>query len=325
MMWRRLGWIVIVCFSAFAGGVVAQTISGGVITQTLSGLLFGGALSLSSTPAQISTGLYLSETFSGSCTGQCSGNYVSVTSDNAAVPTGALGTAMQFTYNYGGAALTGNRAGITVNTKLTATSGNATATFPAYAAVSAQNVADANDNGTGLTSTTGNGQSTGGNFIGTLTANATNFWAVGGAEFNTNAQTGSSVYRKRGIQIAQLSSDKVQGTVDDAAVLLGNQNGAVGWQTGFQIGVDSGQSSAAFPLTTTATVMGCGTDCTGSTVKNGIDLTRLTFSGSPILMPLMTPATSSSTCTQGAIEWDAGFVYICTATNTWKRAALSTF
>jgi hypothetical protein len=58
---------------------------------------------------------------------------------------------------------------------------------------------------------------------------------------------------------------------------------------------------------------------------NGIDLTGGTFGGSPILAPLARPASSSATCKQGSIEWDASFIYVCTATNTWKRAALSAF
>lgn len=38
-----------------------------------------------------------------------------------------------------------------------------------------------------------------------------------------------------------------------------------------------------------------------------------------------TPATSGSTCDQGEISWDSGYVYVCTATNTWKRSALTTW
>ena len=37
------------------------------------------------------------------------------------------------------------------------------------------------------------------------------------------------------------------------------------------------------------------------------------------------PATSTSTGTAGMIAYDASYVYICTATDTWTRAALSTF
>jgi hypothetical protein len=38
-----------------------------------------------------------------------------------------------------------------------------------------------------------------------------------------------------------------------------------------------------------------------------------------------TPASSSEACTAGQIHWDASFLYVCTATDTWKRAALLTF
>jgi hypothetical protein len=40
---------------------------------------------------------------------------------------------------------------------------------------------------------------------------------------------------------------------------------------------------------------------------------------------LKTPSSSSAACTQGQIEWDANFVYVCIATNTWKRAGISTW
>ena len=41
--------------------------------------------------------------------------------------------------------------------------------------------------------------------------------------------------------------------------------------------------------------------------------------------PPTTPASSSSPCTAGDIEADASYIYVCTATNTWKRAVLSPF
>lgn len=40
---------------------------------------------------------------------------------------------------------------------------------------------------------------------------------------------------------------------------------------------------------------------------------------------LTTPASSSAECTAGQFTDDANYHYVCTATNTWKRAALSTF
>jgi hypothetical protein len=38
-----------------------------------------------------------------------------------------------------------------------------------------------------------------------------------------------------------------------------------------------------------------------------------------------TPASASATGATGEICWDASYIYVCTATNTWKRAALSTW
>lgn len=38
-----------------------------------------------------------------------------------------------------------------------------------------------------------------------------------------------------------------------------------------------------------------------------------------------TPASASDTGTTGQICWDSGYVYVCVATNTWKRAAIATW
>ena len=38
-----------------------------------------------------------------------------------------------------------------------------------------------------------------------------------------------------------------------------------------------------------------------------------------------TPASATDTGTTGEICWDANYVYVCTATDTWKRSALSTW
>jgi hypothetical protein len=38
-----------------------------------------------------------------------------------------------------------------------------------------------------------------------------------------------------------------------------------------------------------------------------------------------TPATAGAAGIQGEVAWDAGYVYVCVATNTWKRAAIATW
>ncbi len=39
----------------------------------------------------------------------------------------------------------------------------------------------------------------------------------------------------------------------------------------------------------------------------------------------MIPASSSAACNQGQVAWDANYVYVCVAANTWKRAALASW
>jgi hypothetical protein len=38
-----------------------------------------------------------------------------------------------------------------------------------------------------------------------------------------------------------------------------------------------------------------------------------------------TPSSASDTGTAGQIAWDANYIYVCTATNTWKRTAIATW
>ena len=37
------------------------------------------------------------------------------------------------------------------------------------------------------------------------------------------------------------------------------------------------------------------------------------------------PASATSTGTAGQIQWDSNYIYVCVATNTWKRVAISTW
>jgi len=73
-------------------------------------------------------------------------------------------------------------------------------------------------------------------------------------------------------------------------------------------GGPTGPTGATGPTGPISTVMG-PTGPTGPTGING-----------PV-----TPPTASSTGTAGTVVWDADYIYVCTATNTWKRAAITTW
>lgn len=57
-----------------------------------------------------------------------------------------------------------------------------------------------------------------------------------------------------------------------------------------------------------------------------IDQTQMvTLSAGLKLGAASTPSSSSEACTTGEFRWDASYLYVCTATNTWKRVALEAF
>jgi len=41
--------------------------------------------------------------------------------------------------------------------------------------------------------------------------------------------------------------------------------------------------------------------------------------------PLTTPASAAAAGVEGTMVWDADYIYVCTATNTWKRVAIATW
>lgn len=71
-----------------------------------------------------------------------------------------------------------------------------------------------------------------------------------------------------------------------------------------------------------------GTPGVGSTVIAGaspvvlVDQNGNTYTASPWTT---VPATATSTGTTGQLAEDGTYLYVCTATNTWKRTALTTF
>jgi hypothetical protein len=67
--------------------------------------------------------------------------------------------------------------------------------------------------------------------------------------------------------------------------------------------------------------VGIGTSA--PTISSGVGLH---IAGSTLrLGTTRTPASSTATGNQGEICWDSSYIYVCVATNSWKRIALSTF
>jgi hypothetical protein len=58
----------------------------------------------------------------------------------------------------------------------------------------------------------------------------------------------------------------------------------------------------------------------------GFDAANVNVQGALVLSNSLAPTgNSSATGTAGQMVWDSGNVYVCVATNTWKRATLSSY
>lgn len=307
--------VLFICISSFFGGVFGQSICAAAVNWLS---LIGG--------------------ISGTATGSsCIGgatcwdvNTLNVTSDTVTAGSGTLANGLGVHHAIGAGA-TGMFNGIYSSVQIAGATGNSNGAYVSQLALAN---AIANDNGTLGTPAGSLWASNPNAFL----SNGATFWLqLIGQEIDVTAGPGSSVADKLGSMVVQGSADAVVGSRSNIGYSLTNQSGAQGWDCGFCFGNYSG----AWPLTATSTMYGCwphgiARNGAGSAVPTssgcgttlyGMDLSNITFAagGAPYLAPLITPASSGSTCKQGSLEWDASFIYICTASNTWKRATLATF
>jgi hypothetical protein len=57
----------------------------------------------------------------------------------------------------------------------------------------------------------------------------------------------------------------------------------------------------------------------------GIPATLPQLTGTIAFLASVPPASASANGVAGQFTWDSGFLYLCTATNTWKRVAIATW
>jgi hypothetical protein len=147
-------------------------------------------------------------------------------------------------------------------------------------------------------------------------------------EFNTSLGATASAADKYGISIVKSSTDATRGTYDDAAIVIDDQDTtSVSWTVGLQFGAYAHK----WAFGTDSTLIGVKTRVAPSpatsTALYGIDMSALTITagGAGIVMPLITPASAAATGKAGSICWDASYIYVCTATNTWERVAIASW
>ena len=183
--------------------------------------------------------------------------------------------------NFGGASMVGSRYGILSDMVQKAGSGNSPPNSTFYIPVGSDIQVSFNDGGTGLTSTTANSAVQASNFIAQLQNGATNYYQACACEMDVSVATGASVWRKEGVLIAQLSTDAVSGSAVDAALVVANQPGAIGWSVGVQFG-----NVVAGGLASTGTLIkgqGINNSVNWGTIGHGIDLSGFSITNDAFL------------------------------------------
>jgi hypothetical protein len=100
--------------------------------------------------------------------------------------------------------------------------------------------------------------------------------------------------------------------------------GTGAWAGAIQANTGPGTLNAPLILNPLGGIVCIGSDHAG--LSGGYLSTPGAFiNGIFILNTSQTPATASTAGFRGQVGWDASFLYVCVATNTWKRAALSTW
>ena len=156
--------------------------------------------------------------------------------------------------------------------------------------------------------------------------------SYGGANF-------ANVYNDTTGVIVDMVKTRGAAAADYAAVQNGDILGILNWRAGngsslsdvasITCYVDGVPSGANVPSRLVfQTRPNTGGFATALTLYGNLGATfagNITVTGQVIHATTATPANSSATGTTGTIAWDSSYIYVCTAPNTWKRAALSTW
>jgi hypothetical protein len=122
--------------------------------------------------------------------------------------------------------------------------------------------------------------------------------------FQTGTGIGAGTFRLRAINDANSSGENAYLITKSGTSIQTHQ-----WLTG---GTERARIDSSGRL-----LVGTSSDSGGALLQVNGDRVRIATA--------KTPASASDTGVAGEICWDASYVYVCTATNTWKRTAISTW
>jgi hypothetical protein len=146
-------------------------------------------------------------------------------------------------------------------------------------------------------------------FIGTAATNRFDFTS---SQFKINATTASTSTSSGALVVS--------GGVGVAKSINAGESGSTHNFTGG----DGGSGSTIFAIKDNAGANKVLVSGVGAVAIDG-SLSITTSSNAFRITTAQTPASASATGTSGTICWDTSYIYVCTATNTWKRVAISTW
>lgn len=138
---------------------------------------------------------------------------------------------------------------------------------------------------------------------------------IASGNLQINGVNNATSYATQGIYTGMQNSGSASANIDLVGV------------TGQEIAFMTTGTSTPIATISVATSAGNMSIEMGNTPAVNISVSGVTtFNNNQIVINTgNTPASSSAAGVQGTICWDTSFIYVCVATNTWKRIAISTW
>ena len=226
------------------------------------------------------SGFWMNKSFTGTSSAATFYNLLQVT-DNVADSSVQGSSVLNVNQIIGGSSSSGTKNAFISGLSMTSASGNTTGVGGSYSSGQFTSFSNVNDNGTFGAE---KGLLYGINPVAHLGPSATRWNSLITDEHDISADSGSSVLIKLGMQIVALSTDAVQGSLDDAGLSFNNQY-AQGSGAGWKYGIMFGRNGGFFPMVSTGTLIGAATQSGTKYVAHGIDWSSVTFSSDALKTP----------------------------------------